>query len=543
MIDKLGRGSIYTKREVVEFMLDKVGYIETKDLSKIKILEPSSGNGAFVIEITRRLFESSKLFGFDLLKALENLFFVEIDHLKIKEIKSHISSLFGFSAKEIEYIHFFNEDFLILEDLPEFDLVIGNPPYVRWDNIIPENRQVYKKRFSSFSGRSDIYIPFFEKSLLQLAPEGILSFICSNRWYKSSYGKKLRKIISQNFQVNSVIDMEKAQPFQENVTAYPSIINIQNKLPNSSLTNYGCIDRIAELGKEEVKFSHKYQITYNSDSRWFVDYDIAIENRKYYAKITALGFEIGIGIATGKDSVFISDDFHGKIEEELLVPLLKNTHLKGDVFMDSSLMVIDCMDEKGKLIDLNNYPLAKKYFSDHKETLQKRHIAKKHPSNWYRTIDKIKKDLIAKPKILLPDISGNKQIFIDFGNYYPHHNLYYITAKNDLSLEALAGILMSDFVRSQLLLLSSQMNGGYPRWQSQNLKSLLIPNVTKLKKDWISNMVTAYNSNDLVEINRLMQFEIIQNEFQDSGQLVLFDPESTYKVSDPLFINQSTHNH
>src|SRR5690606_11925167 len=107
-------------------------------------------------------------------------------------------------------------------------------------------------------------------------------------------------------------------------------------------------------------------------------------------------------------------------------------------------------DKSGKLINLKKYPKAEDYLLSNRDILDKRYVAKKNPLAWYKTIDCIKYGLISKHKIVLPDISGNKFLFIDKGQYYPHHNLYYITG-NEEKLVILAAILMSGFVLKQLL--------------------------------------------------------------------------------------------
>ena len=84
-------------------------------------------------------------------------------------------------------------------------------------------------------------------------------------------------------------------------------------------------------------------------------------------------------------------------------------------------------DKEGKLISLIKYPKAKQYLEQNQERLSSRHKAKKNPERWYATIDPIQPTLLKQEKILLPDISGNKYVFIDKGQYYPTHNIYYIT--------------------------------------------------------------------------------------------------------------------
>ena len=76
-------------------------------------------------------------------------------------------------------------------------------------------------------------------------------------------------------------------------------------------------------------------------------------------------------------------------------------------------------------------------------------------------------------KILLPDMSGNSYIFVDDGEFYPLHNIYYITGDSNIKLYILAAILMSDFAKNQLAAITNKMNGGFLRWQSQYLKKIL----------------------------------------------------------------------
>ena len=155
--------------------------------------------------------------------------------------------------------------------------------------------------------------------------------------------------------------------------------------------------------------------------------------------------------------------------------------------------IINPFNEDGSVINLDNFPKAKEYFKENEDLLKRRHVAKKNPLNWIKTIDKIKPDLAKKAKIILPDISGNKYIFIDEGNYYPHHNLYYITGDGLSNLKILAALLLSDFVRLQLSNIGNKMNGGYPRWQSQYLKKLRIPRIKSLPANLIKEIILAYD--------------------------------------------------
>jgi hypothetical protein len=236
------------------------------------------------------------------------------------------------------------------------------------------------------------------------------------------------------------------------------------------------------------------------------------------------GFKIGIGVATGLDKVFIRNDFQQHIENELLLPILISKDLKGNELNWSGNFVLNPYQENGDLIDLEIYPKAKKYLITHQDALQKRHVSQKNPEKWYKTIDRINPELTYRDKIILPDMSGNSHIFIDRGQYYPHHNLYYVTGKSYENLVLLSAVLMSDFVKSQLLELGNKMNGGYPRWQSQNIKKLKVPIISAIPKDSARRLADAYNRKDISEINKLVIPSKISEYSFSVGQTKLFEP-------------------
>ena len=132
-------------------------------------------------------------------------------------------------------------------------------------------------------------------------------------------------------------------------------------------------------------------------------------------------------------------------------------------------------------------------------------MAKKHPARWYKTIDRIVPGIKDVPKILLPDISGNTMIFVDPGKFYPQHNIYYIAGGSIEQLQLLSAMLMSDFVRNQLLSITNCMNGGYPRWQSQYLRKLVMPDVKSIGEELSSRMLDAYRQSDINRINSVMK--------------------------------------
>lgn len=156
--------------------------------------------------------------------------------------------------------------------------------------------------------------------------------------------------------------------------------------------------------------------------------------------ITDLGFKIGIGVATGADDIFIINDSNQSIESSLLLPIITTKDVTSNGIKWKGNYLFNPFDENGNIIDLAQYPQAQVYLASHQDRLKSRYISRKNPSYWYRTIDKIKIETLTTPKIILPDISANKYIQIDEGNYYPHHNLYFIASSciKKLKIETVA---------------------------------------------------------------------------------------------------------
>ncbi|HAP49638.1 MAG TPA: hypothetical protein DCQ56_00220 [Porphyromonadaceae bacterium] len=489
-------GDVFTLPIVVSFMLDSVGYTADRNLAHVRILEPSCGDGEFVVEIARRLMSSAVAFGFDASEAFQrNVKAYDIDAEKIARCKQRISELgFNLCSENIQ-----TADFLKAK-IEETDIVVGNPPYIRYENIPTEMQEYCKRTFPTFHYRCDLYVPFFEKSLEALSSGGQHCFICSNRWLKNEYGKKLRRMVARYYQLRAILNLEQADAFQEEVLAYPAITIISSELPTFTF-------RYAEYTKVEELYSHVTEEKCMPHGDDWAEAFNKVSTDSRFLTIEKQGFKIGIGVATGADSVFVSSELPKKVEEDLILPGINARDLRGNKFQWQGEYLLNPYNADGTLINLDKYPRASAYLEEHRERLTSRHIAKKFPSRWYKTIDRISPELRSKPKILLPDMSGNTYVFVDDGNYYPLHNIYYIIGSSSIQLRLLAAFLMSDFVRDQLSAVTNKMNGGFPRWQSQHLRKLKIPRLSSIPSDDVQKLLSDYERNDILSLNsRIKQY-------------------------------------
>ena len=487
-------GDVYTSPRVVSFMLDLIGYTPDKDLSQFRILEPSFGHGDFLSEIIRRIILSSERFGFNPADiANRNVYGCEIDTEKFTRVIDMIrKSMPGFNP-----VNFKNEDFLFTEWNTDFDFIIGNPPYIRYENIPRALRIAYKSKFLTFHYRCDLYVLFFEHCLNNLAPDGRHCFICSNRWTKNEYGKKLRALISTAYNLEYLIDVEGLDAFSESVSAYPAITVISNHPPVNDL-KVARIDQLKDLRLPLIAHNKPKPVSELPDNLFLCG------ETDDLTTIEQQGFEIGIGVATGADKIFIRSQFGSLVEDELLLPIINSRDLSDNKFNWKGAYILNPYKPDGSLINLNDYPKARKYLNNAKSALENRYIVKKGRC-WYALIDKIKYCITSQPKILLPDISGNRKIFVDAGNFYPAHNIYFITGGRDMEdLELLAAILMSDFVRNQIENVSTKMNGGLPRWQSQSIRRLRIPVISDIPFTKRKECIDAYRNDRFDAINMIV---------------------------------------
>ena len=112
-------------------------------------------------------------------------------------------------------------------NLPPADYVIGNPPYVRLEDIPEEVVGLYRTSYPTMMGRADLYIEFYEAALRQLKPSGVCTFICADRWMLNQYGANLRELIMSSFGVDTIIEMQNADATHDDVSAYPAVTVIR----------------------------------------------------------------------------------------------------------------------------------------------------------------------------------------------------------------------------------------------------------------------------------------------------------------------------
>ncbi len=523
------RGAVYTRREVVDFILDLVGYTPDQPIHKLRLLEPSFGDGEFLLAAVERLLTVWRELTEDIPPtALTNCIrAVELNQISFESTRTKLNALLldagihRTDALTLIDSWLIQDDFL-LTDLPlPVNFVVGNPPYIRQELIPDALVTEYRNRYSTFFDRADIYIPFIERSLVQLCDGGKLGFICADRWMKNRYGGPLRQLVSEKFHLQVYVDMFDTPAFQSNVITYPAIFIIGRQKPgttriarqpeinSSSLTVLA--SQLTDASPPSVNATvEEFANVTEGSHPWILNTSdqLALVRRleKDFPAIEEAGCKVGIGVATGADEAFIGPFKDLDVEDECKLPIAMTGDILSGTVEWRGLGVVNPFAHEGRLVALENYPRLKRHLEDRKEQIAKRHIAQKAPSSWYRTIDRIYPSLARTPKLLIPDIKGEPHIVYEDGYLYPHHNLYYITSDR-WNLRALQAILLSGIAQLFVASYSTRMRGGYLRFQAQYLRRIRLPHCSTVSDNQMHNLAAAAEAGDIDACN-LAVFEL-----------------------------------
>lgn len=519
------RGAIFTRPEVVEFILDLTGYTVDQPLHKMRLLEPSFGAGDFLLPVIGRLLSSwraARPNGSALDELADAIRAVELHRDTFRNTHSSVVELLNqwgiasSSAAALADCWLSQGDFLLAPLKGQFDFVVGNPPYVRQELIPAPLLSEYRNRYRTMFDRADIYVPFIELSLSVLSNDGRLGFICADRWMKNRYGGPLRSLVAERFRLKLYVDMVATPAFHSDVIAYPAITVISREPPGATrIAHRPAIDRAVltklaslltadTLPKEPGPVRELGRVP-NGSEPWLLESSeqMAIIRRleNAFPLLEDTGCKVGIGVATGADKMFIGDYQALDVESDRKLPLVTTKDIMTGEVKWRGQGVINPFTESEGLVDLDEYPRLRRYLEERKDVIAKRHCAQKSPENWYRTIDRINPALATRPKLLIPDIKGEAHVVFEDGELYPHHNLYYMTS-DDWDLRALQAVLLSAVTRLFVATYSTKMRGGFLRFQAQYLRRIRIPHWSNVSESLRCELAEAAIKRDVHACNR-----------------------------------------
>ncbi len=481
------RGAIHTRPEVADFILDVAGWHVEADLRNARLLEPSAGEGDFLLPAVRRLLDQSRP---DDLRIASCVVAVEVNLGALAICRERLHGLLGergwsriVSEKLLDewLVH---ADFLTVPLSADFTHVVGNPPYLRLENLPKDLLRLYRSQWVSLFDRADLYVAFIEKSLGLLKPDGRLGFICADRWMKNRYGGPLRAIIAGAFHLEVYVDFTGCPAFFDEVDAYPAVTVFRRGAglltrtafrPEISAAALGLLARALRGETAHPAVSTRADVT-AADQPWVFNEDgcMAIIHRleRSLPALESVGVHVGIGVATGADAVFIGKDLD--VEPSRKLPLVTTRDIRSGRVEWRGCWVLNPFEADGRIVDPDVYPRFKRYIEEHREAIARRNVAGRNPVGWFRTIDRIHEVITHRPKLLIPDIKGSAHVVYEEGKLYPHHNLYFITSET-WELRALQTVLSSRLAHAFVATYSPRMRGGNLRFQAQYLRRIRLP--------------------------------------------------------------------
>ena len=517
-------GEVFTRRWVVDLILDLAGYRAADDLGASVIVEPACGAGAFLVPIAERLVESCTRHGRSLADLGQAIRAFDVLDRNVDAARESVAARLVELGQPADVAASLSSqwvsrgDFLLgdcgFDGLLQADFVVGNPPYVRLEDVSAEVSAAYRSECSTMRGRADIYVGFFEKGLSMLSPEGRLAFICADRWMHNQYGERLRALVASEYAVDTVVVMHDVDAFEDTVSAYPAITVLRNGRQGRAHVVEAMDGFDATAGRTVAQWladGHDVAADEGCFSaarldRWFggsglwpsgsplrLELLADLEERFDPLEDWRTGTRVGIGVATGCDDVFVVEDAPD-VERCRLLPILAAPDIASGTPRWSGRLLVNPW-EGGRLVDLEEYPGLASYLQRHGTRIRARHVARKRPASWYRTIDRVDPGLQARPKLLLPDLKAAAHPVLDTGGFYPHHNLYYVVS-DKWDLEVLGGLLLSDIANLFVGAYCVKMRGGTYRFQAQYLRKIRVPAPDAIDAPTASALAQAFRDRD-----------------------------------------------
>ncbi len=461
-----------------------------EELGSVRILDPACGSGAFLIEAFDQLYTTYQasndrldelsgqptLFDLDRQILQNNLYGVDLnaEAVQICQLSLWIKTAArgkiltsldetvceGNSVVSDRDVHpkAFNWDDAFPEVFKEggFDVVVGNPPYVRQELLTPY-KPYLQTSYESFHGMADLYVYFYELGIRVLKPGGLLSFIVTNKWMKAGYGEALRRFFSEKAWVESVVDFGHAKQIFEEADVFPSIIVARKPfdVPPPTTALLCTIPReqlrIDDLSTQIEREGVEMGLSQLSSEAWQLESKFVVNLLKKIQKRTESLSDFARvkpyrGILTGFNQVFLIDsETRNSLVAtdpkcaELIKPYIRGQDVsrwEADwaelwmIVVKSSSDFSNPWSEAGDMAEevfRNKYPSLYNHMKPFEEALKKRQDKGRY---WWELRACAYWEMFDKPKIFYQEIQFHPSYAMDSEGYYGNNKTFFITSQD-----------------------------------------------------------------------------------------------------------------
>ncbi len=394
----------------------------------------------------------------------------------------------------------------IFKEKGGFDIVIGNPPYVRHEKI--QNMKSDLSKYAVYANTADLLVYFFERGNSLIKQRGFLCLITSNKYMRAAYGKQLRYFLKNSVSIKRMIDFKDLPVFD--AAAYPAIFLSEKEYPKQNTIKSVVISTIDQLLNFPQVFDQKH-ITFLQeelkDEGWVIDHN---ENnailKKAFEHSVLLGDllknKLKGGIKTGLNEAFIIDSntrdqfiYESPKCSEVIKPYIVGRDIKKYKELNVKKYLIctpsgwtssQCKSENKWNWFYDNYKPIANHFIHYEEKLKKR---SDQGEFWWELRSCDYYDLFNSRKIIYAEIAAEGQFTLDEIGVYCDMTAFMLDSDNLYILGLLNSKLMT-FIFSSI---SSEIRGGFLRWKKQYVNKLPIAIASEDKKEAIADLVNNIN--------------------------------------------------
>lgn len=378
-----------------------------------------------------------------------------------------------------------------------FDVVIGNPPYVEAKKL-KYISQTLRKYYLTYSGTADLYVYFYEVGGRLLKDSGVLVFISSNKFTKTSYGENLRKYFT-NYQINEIIDFSDVHVFEALVAS--CIISITNKQPpankikisftNDSLADFSNLSNFIDQNNFSLEQKNLGAQIWQLEN----ETKLAIKNKiekdtETLGKISSIN--IYRGVTTGYNPAFIIDDEkrrellkEDKSNRSIIKPMLQGRNIRKWVYNKTPTFLI--FTRRG--INIKEFPSIKKYLYNFKQKLEPGVGRKPGSYNWYEIQDNTAYYPEFEKEKIIWGLTSDKWTFAydNEANYLPSNG--YILTSKEIPIKYLLALMNSKLMEFYFGFIGIMTAGGAFTLKQETVSEFPIKLISDTKQKPFINLV------------------------------------------------------
>jgi hypothetical protein len=372
-----------------------------------------------------------------------------------------------------------------------FDIVIGNPPYVRQEKLKPEYKKILAGQFPNIAnGIADLYVYFYGAGLKLLKNNGVLLYITLNKYLKTKYGLELRKELAKNYDVDKIIDFFEL-PIFKNASTDTSITEIF-KCEQTLETKYFPVKTLENLDLNKL-IKGNYQKVIKDDAEWiFLDIPSAEIWEKIHKNSISLkeftNGKIYYGIKTGLIKAFFLDkDIASKLinsESKILIrPYAKSTDIQKYNLKDKDRYFL----ATGYDIDVKNrYPTAYKHLKQFEDKLKHR---QDKGMNWWNLRACAYYPDFELPKLIYIHTAVEHQFYFDTEGRYIDNSCYMIVSDNKFLFAFLNSNLFKWFKKIKFVAYGDPSEKGRPKLDYNKMLTVPIRKISPSQQKPITSLV------------------------------------------------------